>query len=129
MKKEWDRSLVKESESSAEKLKKQSSSCGDSPDYILALPTLTQLYDRDWDDNNQLVMQSRVQTCSFCHKQHAGECWKWTRRCLNCGSLNHVVGECPKNPNRNPTTTASTQFSRNREHSTRSSSQAYRPIK
>ncbi|KAK8510722.1 hypothetical protein V6N11_065238 [Hibiscus sabdariffa] len=61
----WGKRSIKKSESSAKKLKKQSSSHCDSLDCIPAPPTLTQMYDRDLDDNDRSVMQSRVHTCSF----------------------------------------------------------------
>ncbi|KAK8690714.1 hypothetical protein V6N13_074242 [Hibiscus sabdariffa] len=120
---------MKESESSSKKLKEHDSSYYDPSDYIPMSPTLTQLYDHDSDDNDQSVMQSRVPTCSFCHKQHASECCKRIGRCLSCGSPNHFVGESPKNPYINPTTSASTQFSRNEGYSTQYSRQTSKPGK
>ncbi|KAK8680446.1 hypothetical protein V6N13_109390 [Hibiscus sabdariffa] len=115
---------MKENESSIKKLKEQGSNYCDLSDYVPEPPVVTQLYDRGSDDYDRSVIRSRVSTCSFCHKQHTDECWKRTGRCLNCRSPNHFVGECPKNPYRNPTTSVSMQFSRNRGHSTRPSSQA-----
>ncbi|KAK8997920.1 hypothetical protein V6N11_012456 [Hibiscus sabdariffa] len=90
------------SESSTKRSRTQSSDYCDSPDYLTEPPVVTQLCDRDLDNNDRPVMQSRVSNCSFCHKQHTCKCWKRIGRCLSCGSSNHLVGECPKNPYRNP---------------------------
>ncbi|KAK8560063.1 hypothetical protein V6N12_012866 [Hibiscus sabdariffa] len=120
---------MQESESSAKKSKTHSSDYCDSSGYVPKPRVVTQLYDRGLDDNDKLVMQSRVSTCSFCHKQHTEECCKQTKRCPNCGSPNHFVVECPKSPYKNPTASVSTQFSRNRGYSTETSSQASKPGK
>ncbi|XP_040966336.1 uncharacterized protein [Gossypium hirsutum] len=33
-----------------------------------------------------------------CGKGHIGECWKWTRACLACGSMEHRIKNCPRMP-------------------------------
>ncbi|KAK9003746.1 hypothetical protein V6N11_018645 [Hibiscus sabdariffa] len=107
--KEWDSISTQERESSIKRSKTQDSSYYDPPDYVPEPSVVTQSCDGVLDGNERPVMLSRVQTCSFYHKQHAGE--------------------CPKNPYKNPTTSVSTHFSRNRRHSTKSSSQASKPGK
>ncbi|KAJ9187057.1 hypothetical protein P3X46_002553, partial [Hevea brasiliensis] len=46
--------------------------------------------------------------CPYCQKWHKGECWRMIGACLQCGSTDHLVRDCPRR------TATSTPVSTNR---------------
>ena len=40
--------------------------------------------------------QRGLPKCGFCRRYHSGECWRKTGGCLRCGSMEHIVRDCPR---------------------------------
>ncbi|XP_017609230.1 uncharacterized protein LOC108455139 [Gossypium arboreum] len=56
------------------------------------------------------VTVTRLQPCTDCGRRHQDECWRITRACLRCGSLEHRIRECPlRTDQRQPLNTGTTQ--------------------
>ncbi|XP_016690551.1 uncharacterized protein [Gossypium hirsutum] len=46
---------------------------------------------------------TKIQLCGYCGKRHPDECWRKLGVCLCCGSMEHRVRDCPRQPNLVPT--------------------------
>ena len=42
------------------------------------------------------VRQREISECTHCHRRHSGVCRLVTRGCFWCGSLEHLIAQCPR---------------------------------
>ena len=42
------------------------------------------------------IGQGEIPECCHCHKRHLGVCWLVTGGCFWCGSLEHLIEQCPR---------------------------------
>ncbi|XP_009123582.1 DNA-binding protein HEXBP-like [Brassica rapa] len=51
---------------------------------------------RKWDQVEGGKASSDKPECPKCGKHHLGECWKAMGACVRCGSMDHMIRDCPR---------------------------------